>query len=63
MALTVDDKTLQTVIDALADPARREAAIPVAERWLVTTDFVGDQQARLEAAMSEPPRPPSLIVL
>lgn len=63
MALTVDDKTLQTVIDALADPARREAALPVAERWLVTINFVGDQRSRLEAAAEEPQRPPGLIVL
>ena len=63
MPLTVDDKTLQTVIDALADPARCDAALSVAESWLVTIDFVGDQRSRLEAAMPEPPRPPGLIVL
>lgn len=63
MPVKVDDKTLQAVIDALADPARRLATLPLAKRWLVTTDFVGDQRSRLEAAMPEPHRPPGLIVL
>lgn len=63
MTITVTDRALQAVIDALSDPALREATLALAERWLVTTDFVGDQRSRLEAALAGPSAPPGLIVL
>lgn len=63
MAITINEQTLQSVIGALVDPAWRDATLPMARRWLLTTDFVGDQRERLEAAVAEPPAPPGLIFL